>query len=267
MIALIERGAQGPRLDRRRLRAGGGRRAAGAGRAGLRQAQGGPGQGAAVAAGGARRSSTAPASRVATLRGSENNDAVRRQGRPASAPRRTATAACSAASRSGEPIVCRVAIKPTSSLPRPQRTVTRAGEPTEIVDQGPPRPVPAAALRADGRGDGGAGAGRPLAALAGAVWVAQRRQKTSKPKGESASLRGLPSAVPRRLADSPLGLIRGCPGSQLKMRVNQPAQPAAHAQRDRGGDAAAGTSPSQSAAARDKCRPRAERAPPGPRCR
>ena len=26
---------------------------------------------------------------------------------------------------SGEPIVCRVAIKPTSSLPRPQRTVTR----------------------------------------------------------------------------------------------------------------------------------------------
>ena len=33
---------------------------------------------------------------------------------------------------SGQPIVCRVAIKPTSSLPQPQRTVTRAGEPTEI---------------------------------------------------------------------------------------------------------------------------------------
>ena len=65
---------------------------------------------------------------------------------------------------SGEPIVCRVAIKPTSSLPRPQQTVTRAGEPTEIVTKGRHDPVPAAALRADGRGDDGAGAGRSLAA-------------------------------------------------------------------------------------------------------
>ena len=72
---------------------------------------------------------------------------------------------------SGEPIVCRVAIKPTSSLPRPQPTVTRAGEPTEIATQGPARSVPVAALRADGRGDGGAGAGRPLAAPARTVWV------------------------------------------------------------------------------------------------
>jgi chorismate synthase len=37
---------------------------------------------------------------------------------------------------SGEPIVCRVAIKPTSSLPKPQKTVTRAGEPTEISTKG-----------------------------------------------------------------------------------------------------------------------------------
>jgi chorismate synthase len=37
---------------------------------------------------------------------------------------------------SGEPILCRVAVKPTSSLPRPQRTVTRAGEPTEIATRG-----------------------------------------------------------------------------------------------------------------------------------
>ena len=37
---------------------------------------------------------------------------------------------------SGEPIVCRVAIKPTSSLPRPQPTVTRTGEPTEIATRG-----------------------------------------------------------------------------------------------------------------------------------
>jgi chorismate synthase len=37
---------------------------------------------------------------------------------------------------SGEPLVLRVAVKPTSSLPRPQPTVTRAGEPTEIVTRG-----------------------------------------------------------------------------------------------------------------------------------
>jgi chorismate synthase len=37
---------------------------------------------------------------------------------------------------SGMPIVCRVAVKPTSSLPRPQRTITRKGEPTEIATRG-----------------------------------------------------------------------------------------------------------------------------------
>ncbi len=37
---------------------------------------------------------------------------------------------------SGMPIVCRVAIKPTSSIPRAQRTVTRAGESTEILVKG-----------------------------------------------------------------------------------------------------------------------------------
>jgi chorismate synthase len=37
---------------------------------------------------------------------------------------------------SGMPVVCRVAVKPTSSLPRPQKTVTRAGEPTEITVKG-----------------------------------------------------------------------------------------------------------------------------------
>jgi chorismate synthase len=37
---------------------------------------------------------------------------------------------------SGEAIVCRVALKPTSSLPQAQKTVTRAGEPTEIVTKG-----------------------------------------------------------------------------------------------------------------------------------
>jgi chorismate synthase len=37
---------------------------------------------------------------------------------------------------SGMPLVCRVAVKPTSSIPRTQTTVTRAGEPTEILVKG-----------------------------------------------------------------------------------------------------------------------------------
>jgi chorismate synthase len=37
---------------------------------------------------------------------------------------------------SGLPIVCRVAVKPTSSIPRSQRTVTRTGEPTELTVKG-----------------------------------------------------------------------------------------------------------------------------------
>jgi chorismate synthase len=37
---------------------------------------------------------------------------------------------------SGEPIVVRVALKPTSSLPRPQKTVTKRGEPIEIAVRG-----------------------------------------------------------------------------------------------------------------------------------
>ncbi len=37
---------------------------------------------------------------------------------------------------SGQPILCRVALKPTSSIPKPQRTVTRAGEPTTIAVKG-----------------------------------------------------------------------------------------------------------------------------------
>jgi len=37
---------------------------------------------------------------------------------------------------SGQPILCRVAVKPTSSIPRAQRTVTRTGESTEILVKG-----------------------------------------------------------------------------------------------------------------------------------
>jgi chorismate synthase len=75
---------------------------------------------------------------VATARGSANNDFfVRKEERP----RHIGTATnrhggMLGGISSGEPIVCRVAIKPTSSLPRPQPTVTREAEPTEIVTRG-----------------------------------------------------------------------------------------------------------------------------------
>ncbi|HZT82881.1 MAG TPA: chorismate synthase [Gemmataceae bacterium] len=89
---------------------------------------------------------------VATARGSANNDAFIPLA-PAPSPPTVGGEGAGARGRrigtetnrhggmlggisSGEPIVCRVAVKPTSSLPRPQKTVTRAGEPTEIVTRG-----------------------------------------------------------------------------------------------------------------------------------
>lgn len=70
---------------------------------------------------------------VAGMRGSENNDLF------APNPIHTETnhhGGMLGGISSGMPIVCRVAIKPTSSIPRPQKTVTRAGEPTEMIVKG-----------------------------------------------------------------------------------------------------------------------------------
>jgi chorismate synthase len=72
---------------------------------------------------------------VATARGSQNNDAfVPKTGAIGTETNRHG--GMLGGISSGEPIVCRVAIKPTSSLPRPQKTVTRTGEPTEISTKG-----------------------------------------------------------------------------------------------------------------------------------
>ncbi|HEY1379038.1 MAG TPA: chorismate synthase [Gemmataceae bacterium] len=72
---------------------------------------------------------------VATARGSQNNDAfVPKPGGIGTETNRHG--GMLGGISSGEPIVLRVAVKPTSSLPRPQKTVTRAGEPTEIVTKG-----------------------------------------------------------------------------------------------------------------------------------
>jgi chorismate synthase len=76
---------------------------------------------------------------VATARGSANNDAFiplsANQGRIIGTESNRHGGMLGGIS-SGEPIVCRVAVKPTSSLPRSQKTVTKSGEPTEIAVKG-----------------------------------------------------------------------------------------------------------------------------------
>ena len=73
---------------------------------------------------------------VATARGSQNNDAfvAKNGGRIGTETNRHG--GMLGGISSGEPIVCRVALKPTSSLPREQRTVTNTGEPTTIAVRG-----------------------------------------------------------------------------------------------------------------------------------
>lgn len=79
---------------------------------------------------------------VATARGSANNDAfipAATSRQPSGVNIQTETnrhGGMLGGISSGMPIVCRVAIKPTSSIPRAQRTVTRTGEPTEILVKG-----------------------------------------------------------------------------------------------------------------------------------
>ncbi len=73
---------------------------------------------------------------VATARGSENNDLFIRKADGAIGTATNRHGGMLGGISSGEPIVCRVAIKPTSSLSRNQQTVNRAGEPTEILTKG-----------------------------------------------------------------------------------------------------------------------------------
>ncbi len=72
---------------------------------------------------------------AARMRGSRNNDVFV----PGSPRIRTETnrhGGMLGGLSSGEPVVCRVAVKPTSSIPRSQRTVTRTGEATDILVRG-----------------------------------------------------------------------------------------------------------------------------------
>jgi chorismate synthase len=72
---------------------------------------------------------------AAGLRGSQNNDLYE----PPPPRIHTATnrhGGMLGGISSGEPIICRVALKPTSSIPRLQRTVTQSGEPTDLIVKG-----------------------------------------------------------------------------------------------------------------------------------
>lgn len=68
----------------------------------------------------------------AKLRGSQNNDAFLPGFRTESNRHGGMLGGIS----SGAPIICRAAVKPTSSIPRPQKTITKTGEPTEILVKG-----------------------------------------------------------------------------------------------------------------------------------
>ena len=71
--------------------------------------------------------------RCATMRGSENNDLFFSNNGPSGIETQTNRhGGMLGGISSGMPIILRAAVKPTSSLPRPQLTVTRSGESTEI---------------------------------------------------------------------------------------------------------------------------------------
>jgi chorismate synthase len=73
---------------------------------------------------------------VAGLRGSQNNDAFVAREPGGISTESNRHGGMLGGISSGLPIVCRVAIKPTSSIPQAQKTVTRKGEPTEILVKG-----------------------------------------------------------------------------------------------------------------------------------
>ena len=75
----------------------------------------------------------------ATLRGTENNDIFYADRSPAGtrvATRTNRHGGMLGGISTGMPIVLRAAVKPTSSLPREQETITRGGEPTSISTRG-----------------------------------------------------------------------------------------------------------------------------------
>ncbi|MCH2205952.1 MAG: chorismate synthase [Lentisphaerales bacterium] len=73
---------------------------------------------------------------VATMRGSENNDIFYKKNETEVATKTNHHGGMLGGISSGEPIVIRAAVKPTSSLSRPQPTVDRDGNETELSTRG-----------------------------------------------------------------------------------------------------------------------------------
>src|SRR5437879_4727090 len=73
---------------------------------------------------------------VATARGSANNDPFIPKGERRIGTETNRHGGMLGGISSGEPIVCRVPIEPTSSLPQPQRTITRGREATQLTTRG-----------------------------------------------------------------------------------------------------------------------------------
>ena len=98
---------------------------------------------------------------AARLRGEENADAMRAG--PDGAPHFLSNHAGGVLGgiSSGQPVVVRVAFKPTSSILTPQPTHRPAGRRDRDRHQGPPRSLRRHPRRAGGRGDDGAGPRRP----------------------------------------------------------------------------------------------------------
>ena len=82
----------------------------------------------------------------------------------------------------GQPVVARFAVKPTSSILTPRRTVDRYGRETEIVNQGPPRPLRRHPRGAGRRGHGGVRDRRSLSAPSRPGRRERRRGRSRRPK-------------------------------------------------------------------------------------
>ena len=97
---------------------------------------------------------------------------------------------------SGQDVVVRFAVKPTSSILTPRRTIDRAGQRGRDRHQGPPRPLRRHPRGARRRGDDGLRAGRPPAAPPGSL---RRALSQRGLRGRE----GRPSSRPNAVAEAP----------------------------------------------------------------
>ena len=117
---------------------------------------------------------------AARLRGEDNADAMRpgADGKPTFLANHAGGVAGGIAT--GQPVVVRVAFKPTSSILTPVRDDRRDRRRDRDRHQGPPRSLRRHSRRAGGRGDDGAGAGRPETAPPGAMRMNARSGRAGR---------------------------------------------------------------------------------------